>query len=75
MRIRIIAAGLATLLLAAGCTQQGVVKGQQSGPGWQMTGSTSTTMTSNVEYLGASADGLIIVRTSDGKAQVWKPAP
>ena len=75
MRQRYFAAALATALVLGGCTQQGVVKGQQAGPGWQLAGTTSSTMTSNVEYLGASADGLIIVRTSDGKAQVWKPAP
>lgn len=65
-------AGLAIAPVA--CTQlDRAVKGFESGPaGWQRVGERQTDMSSDVEYLGASADGLIIVRTPDGRAQVWK---
>ena len=65
-------AGLAIAPVA--CTQvDRVVKGFESGPGgWQRVGERQTDMSSDVQYLGASADGLIIVRMPDGRAQVWK---
>jgi hypothetical protein len=31
-------------------------------------------MSSDVQYLGASADGAIIVRMSDGTTQIWSTA-
>ena len=76
MKVRYIAAGVVLILTLASCSQvDRAVKGQQSGPGWQMAGQTRTEMSSDVQYLGASADGLIIVRMPNGQAQVWKPAP
>jgi hypothetical protein len=66
----LVAAGL-TL---AGCSQiDGAVKGFQNAPGggWHLAGQGQMAMASDVEYLGASADGLIIVRMSDGSTQIW----
>ncbi len=72
----IIATSVALALTLASCSQvDKVVKGQQSGPGWQLSGQTRTDMSSEIQYLGASADGLIVVRMPNGQAQVWKPAP
>ena len=76
MKLRMIAAGITLALTVASCQQvDKAVKGQQQGPGWQMTGQSRTEMSSDIQYLGASADGLIIVRLPNGQAQVWKPAP
>ena len=76
MKVRWIAAGAAVALTLASCSQvDKVVKGQQNAPGWQMAGQSRTEMSSDVQYLGSSADGLIIVRMPNGQAQVWKPAP
>lgn len=70
--LTLLVAGLAIVPL--GCTQlDRAVKGFESGPGgWQRVGERQTDMSSDVQYLGASADGLIIVRMPDGRAQVWK---
>ena len=76
MKLRMVTVGVALAVILASCQQvDRVVKGQQQGPGWQMTGQSRTEMSSDVQYLGASADGLIIVRLPNGQAQVWKPAP
>ena len=65
-------AGVVALAPAA-CTQIGsAVKGFESSPGWQQAGEARMDMSSDVQYLGASADGMIIVRTSDGRVQSWK---
>lgn len=65
-------AGLALTLGA--CSQiDRAVRGFEAGPGgWHVT-SAHTTMTSDIQYLGASADGAIIVRMADGTAQIWAP--
>lgn len=64
----------ASAFALAACSQTSpAVKGFVSGPGaWQST-SAQTTTTSNVQYLGASMDGTIIVRLADGTAQTWSP--
>jgi hypothetical protein len=66
----------AVLAAPVACTQiDRAVKGFQSGPGgWQMAGQARTEMSSDVQYLGASADGAIIVRMSDGTTQIWSTA-
>jgi hypothetical protein len=76
MKLKILATGAAVALLLASCQQvDKAVKGVQTPPGWQMTGQSRTDMSSEIQYLGASADGLIIVRMPNGQAQVWKPGP
>lgn len=74
MKLRMLGLTLVVTLFGAGCTQVApAVKGIETGPGgWQSVGERQSDMRSDVEYLGASADGLIIVRTPDGRAQVWK---
>lgn len=73
---RVVVLALVASVLAApvACTQiDRAVKGFEAGPGgWQRLGERQTDMTSDVEYLGASADGSIIVRMPDGRAQIWK---
>jgi hypothetical protein len=69
--VLVLAAALAGTPLA--CTQIGsAVKGFESSPGWKMAGEARTEMSSDVQYLGASADGMIIVRMSDGRVQSWR---
>ena len=76
MKVRWVAASVVLALTLASCSQaEKVVKGQQNAPGWQMAGQARTEMSSDIQYLGASADGLIVVRMPNGQAQVWKPAP
>ena len=67
-----LATGLAVLPLA--CAQiSPVARSLESGPdGWQRVGERQTYPTSEVEYLGASADGMIIVRMPGGGSQIWK---
>lgn len=73
MKIYLIAATVLALAVGACSQLDRTVKGFQTGPGgWQMAASSRTEMTSNVEYLGASADGMIIVRMQDGSAQIWR---
>ena len=49
------------------------VRGFETGPGgWSKISETQTAMTSDVQYLGASAEGHIIVRLGDGTTQIWK---
>ena len=70
--IFLIFAGVVALAPAA-CTQiDRAVKGFESSPGWKMAGEGRTDMSSDVQYLGASADGMIIVRMSDGRVQGWR---
>lgn len=68
----LILAGVLALAPAA-CTQiDRAVKGFESGPGWKFAGEGRAEMASDVQYLGASADGMIIVRMSDGRVQSWR---
>ena len=73
---RIIAVALAAVAATTplACTQiDRAVKGVESGPGgWQRLGQSRAEMTSDVQYIGASADGAIIVRMPDGAIQMWK---
>lgn len=75
-RAWIVTAALIAMSLSA-CTQiDRAVKGFEAGPdGWHRAGETSVepATSSDVTYLGASADGLIIVRTADGNTEVWGP--
>ncbi len=76
MKIRALLLALVVGLAIApiACTQiDRAVKGFESGPsGWQRLADRQTEMSSDVQYLGASADGAIIVRMPDGRAQMWK---
>lgn len=65
---------VAGLAISVGCQQVGTtVKGIQAPGGeWQRLGESRYDSRSDVEYLGASADGAIIVRTADGRAHIWK---
>ena len=58
--------------LGACTTIDRAVRGFESGPGgWTMAAESRAAMDSDVQYLGASADGLIIVRLADGTTQMW----
>lgn len=61
-------------LIPIACTQvDRAVKGFQAPAGeWQRISEARYDGASDVEYLGASADGAIIVRMPDGRAQIWK---
>lgn len=62
----------ATLVLTLGaCSQIGSVTGSDRGA--RRISSAPTTMTSDVQYLGASADGMVLVRFPDGTVQGWRP--
>lgn len=65
---------VAGLAISVGCQQVGTaVKGVQAPGGeWQRLGESRSDTRSDVEYLGASADGAVIVRMPDGRAQIWK---
>jgi hypothetical protein len=65
---------IAGFAVSVGCQQvDRAVKGIQAPGGeWQRLGESRYDTRSDVEYLGASADGAIIVRTPDGRAQIWK---
>jgi hypothetical protein len=66
---------MASVLAApVACTQiDRAVKGFEVGPGgWTRLAESRTDTSSDVQYLGASADGLIIVRMADGTTQIWK---
>lgn len=66
-----LAASLA--LASVGCTQIGsAVKGFESGPGGWQRAQARADMSSDVQYLGASADGAIIVRMPDGSVEMWR---
>jgi hypothetical protein len=72
-RALILALGATVLAAPVACTQiDRAVKGFESSPGWKMAGEGRMDMSSDVQYLGASADGMIIVRMSDGRVQSWK---
>jgi hypothetical protein len=69
----VLALGATVLAAPLACTQiDRAVKGFESSPGWKMAGEARTEMSSDVQYLGASADGMIIVRMSDGRVQGWR---
>jgi len=63
----------ATLALTVGaCSQVGpAVKASEVGD--RRISSAPTIMTSEVQYLGASADGMILVLFPDGTVQGWRP--
>ena len=75
-RLTILAIIAATAAAPVACTQiDRAVQGFQSGPGgWTLMGQGHSEMTSDVQYLGASADGMIIVRMADGSTQSWRAA-
>jgi len=56
------------------CSQiERAVRGFETEPGgWTKTSETRTAMESDVTYLGASAEGHIIVRLADGTTQIWR---
>jgi hypothetical protein len=65
---------LAVIVATLGaCTQiDRAVRGFETGPGgWTKVSETRTAMQSDVTYLGASAEGHIIVRLADGTTQIW----
>ena len=68
-------AAIATIAaVVAGCTQiDRAVRGFETGPGgWSKVSESRTAMDSDLTYLGASADGLIIVQMRDGSTQIWR---
>jgi hypothetical protein len=72
--------GMAVVLVAAmaalgACTTiDRAVSGFETGPGgWSKISEARTSMSSDVQYLGASAEGHIIVRLADGTTQIWGP--
>lgn len=76
-RTTLFIAMLAVLNLTLGaCTQvDRAVRGFQVPPGgWAKLGEGRTVADSQVIYLGASADGAIIVRMPSGESQVWRSA-
>jgi hypothetical protein len=73
-RIGIGAVLVAVIAALGACTTiDRAVRGFETGPaGWSKISETQTATSSDVQYLGASADGLIIVRLGDGTTQIWK---
>ncbi len=72
MAAKIVLAAILVLALGA-CTQvDRAVKGIQTAPGGWVGTNTHTDMTSDVQYLGASMDGIVIVRLANGTTQLWK---
>lgn len=74
MRRMGIALVLVTVMAALGaCTTiDQAVRGFETGPGgWSKTSEARTSMSSDVQYLGASAEGHVIVRLADGTTQIW----
>ena len=58
-------------LAVLGCAQVGV-RGFESGRAWaQISQAPGAAQDSDVMYLGASADGKIIVQMSDGTVAIW----
>lgn len=65
-------AGIVAVLGACGTIDR-AVRGFEAGPGgWAKVSESQTATSSDVEYLGASADGQIIVRLGDGTTQIWR---
>ena len=74
MRRIVIGAVLVAAIAALGaCTTiDRAVSGFETGPGgWSKISEARTSMSSDVQYLGASAEGHIIVRLADGTTQIW----
>ena len=74
MRRIVIGAVLVAAVAALGaCTTiDRAVSGFETGPdGWSRVSEARTSMSSDVQYLGASAEGHIIVRLADGTTQIW----
>lgn len=71
-RIGRLAAVVAIVAVLGACgTIDRAVRGFEAGPGgWSKISETQMATTSEVEYLGASADGLIIVSVG-GTVQIW----
>ena len=70
--------GMAVVLVAAmaalgACTTiDRAVRGFETGPGgWSKTSEARTSLSSDVQYLGASAEGHVIVRLANGTTQIW----
>lgn len=58
--------------LGACTTIDRAVSGFETGPGgWSKISEARSSMSSDVQYLGASAEGHIIVRLADGATQIW----
>lgn len=71
-RTILVATALAFTLGA--CSQAvSAAKGLESSGGGQLITNGPTLMTSDVQYFGASADGLILLRLPDGTVQGWRP--
>lgn len=64
---------MAVAALGACTTIDRAVRGFESPGGWTKTSEARTAMDSDVTYLGASAEGHIIVRLADGTTQIWRP--
>ena len=64
------------LAFTLGACSQAVpaVKGLESSGGGRLITTMPSLMTSDVQYFGASADGLIFVRLPDGTVQGWRPS-
>ncbi len=64
---------LATLAASAACTlPRGAVRGFQTPGGWTSHNAiVDPGVRSDVMFLGASADGQIVVRLADGTVQMW----
>lgn len=61
-------------VLGACTTIDRAVRGFETGPGgWSKISEARTGMDSDVQYLGASAEGHVIVRLADGTTQIWGP--
>jgi hypothetical protein len=73
-RIGIGAVLVAAIAALGACTTiDRAVRGFETGPGgWSKISEARTAMSSDVQYLGASAEGHIIVRLGDGTTQIWK---
>lgn len=71
---RIILVTTALAFTLGACSQAvPAVKGLESSGGGQLITTGPTLMTSDVQYFGASADGLILLRFPDGSVQGWRP--
>jgi hypothetical protein len=75
MKKRIFAAAITAMALTLGCTASPTaVRGfesQRGAGGWTAAESGAAAESSDVLYLGASADGKIIVRRADGRVEIW----
>lgn len=72
-RIGTLAVLIAAVAALGACTTiDRAVRGFETGPGgWSKVSEARTSMSSDVQYLGASAEGHVIVRLADGTTQIW----